>query len=177
MPAHVTTLSKHELRKDLTPMATLKGAKMSIPFTEASATKPEAMVANPIPQVAMRKVSASRCDGYLWLWCSVTIQDSNAVARRVAPAPDHKAPTNIQKNRRIRDSREVLYRSIDRHHKYDERDSHATRERCIRERREGRDHLAQRGEPTTAVALLVFLGERLSLTPKLVRVVLFVSQQ
>ena len=93
MPAHATTLSNHELPKDLTPMATLKGAKMSIPFirfTEASATKPEAMVANPIPHVAMRKVSASKCDGYFRLWCSVTIQDSNAVARRVAPAPDHK---------------------------------------------------------------------------------------
>lgn len=71
----------------LTPIATLNGPKMPVRFTAASATKPEAIVAIPIPHVDIRNVSASECDGYPRLWCSVTIHDSNAVARRVAPAP------------------------------------------------------------------------------------------
>lgn len=70
-------------------MATLKGPRRPIPIdrTEASAKKPDAIVANPIPHVAMRNVSASRYDGYPLLRCSVIIQDSKAVARNMAPAP------------------------------------------------------------------------------------------
>ena len=75
-------------------MARLKGPRRPIPLTEASAANPDAMVASPIPHVAMRKVSASRWDGYPWLWCSVTIQDSNAVASSVA-----EAPTRIREER------------------------------------------------------------------------------
>ena len=164
MSAHITTLSNDELPKDLTPMATLKGAKMFIPFTEASATKPEAIVANPMPHVAMRKVSASRCDGYFRLWCSVTIQDSNAVARSVAPAPDHKYarsgghPEKYSKRGKLRkEAKESQERycttKIERYRTYDKRDSQDKRNTCIRYRREERDHWAQRGERTTAEAL------------------------
>lgn len=79
---------------NLTPMARLKGAKRPISLTATSAIKPDATVAMPIPHVAMRKVSARRWEGYSRPWCSVTIQDSNAVARRVAPAPEREGEVN-----------------------------------------------------------------------------------
>lgn len=74
-------------QQSLTPMARLKGARRPIPLTEASPRKPDAMAASPVPQVAMRKVSARKWDGYPRLWCSVTIQDSNAVTSTVELAP------------------------------------------------------------------------------------------
>lgn len=87
VPKQSTHLSIPQAKRHLTPMANLKGARRPIPFAETSATIPDAIVAIPIAHVAIRNVSASKCEGNPRLWCSVTIHDSNAVASRVPPAP------------------------------------------------------------------------------------------
>lgn len=76
-------------------MANLKGARRPLRRTDSSAKMPDEIVAIPIAHVAIRKVSASKCDGNPRLWCSVTIHDSNAVASRVAPTP----AWNVQQSR------------------------------------------------------------------------------
>lgn len=108
-PVHKPTTAQQTIcaypsakQQSLTPMARLNGARRPIPFTEASPRKPDAMATSPVPHVAMRKVSARKWDGYPLLWCSVTIQDSNAVTSRVELAPEKYTQVSRARWRRFR---------------------------------------------------------------------------